>query len=286
MTRNMTWLILLCVGMASQVQAERVITVDGSLTEIVYALQAEDTLVAVDTTSRYPVAASALPDVGYMRQLSTEGILALQPTLVIATTDAGPERVFVQLQAAGVRVERIDNEYSVEGVLHKVERVASALGREAQGKALNGRIQQQVKQALESLPSSESSPNTLFLLGAGHQGLMASGHGTQASAMMSMLQLNNVMTYRGYKPVSTEATVQANPELVLIAYTGTQKNPELARQLVMTDAHKQQRIHELDTSLVLGFGPRIGEALQALAALAYPSIAPIQASASMQASAP
>lgn len=278
MTRYMTWLILLCVGMASQVQAERVITVDGSLTEIVYALQAEDTLVAVDSTSRYPAAARTLPDVGYMRQLSTEGLLALQPTLVIATTDAGPERVFVQLQAAGVRVERIDNEYSVEGVLHKVERVAAALGREALGAELIARIQDQTEQALALVPVAASGPNTLFLLGVGTQGLMASGQGTQAAAMMSLLQLNNVMTYRGYKPVSPEATVQANPELVLIAYTGTQKNPELARQLVMTDAHRQQRIYDLDTPLVLGFGPRIGEALSYLVTLAYPSVVAVQVS--------
>jgi iron complex transport system substrate-binding protein len=77
--------------------ARRLVSVGGALTEIVYALEAQAELVGVDSTSQYPVAAQRLPSVGYARSLSLEGVLALAPTQVLATEDAGPPAVLRQL---------------------------------------------------------------------------------------------------------------------------------------------------------------------------------------------
>jgi len=256
--------------------AERVASIDGSLTEIIYALNAQDALVAVDTTSRYPQAATELPDVGYMRQLSAEGILALSPTLVLASTDAGPDSVFEQLQQAGVKIVRVRNHYSVDGVLNKIQAVADALNKPDAGRALAGSIKQQADEALASIPADAAAPAALFILGAGNRGLMAAGSKTQADAMLALLNARNVMAYNGYKPVSAEAVLQAGPEVVLIANTEAAADTSQAQsaalntQLAMTPAFHQQRIHTLDTSLVLGFGPRIGSALEQLVTLLYP----------------
>ena len=256
--------------------AERVVSIDGSLTEIIYALNAQDALVAVDTTSRYPQAATELPDVGYMRQLSAEGILALSPTLVLASTDAGPDSVFEQLQQAGVKIVRVRNHYSVDGVLNKIQAVADALNKPDAGRALAGSIKQQADAALASIPADAAPPAALFILGAGNRGLMAAGSKTQADAMLALLNARNVMAYNGYKPVSAEAVLQAGPEVVLIANTEAAADTSQAQsaalntQLAMTPAFRQQRIHTLDTSLVLGFGPRIGNALEQLVTLLYP----------------
>lgn len=256
--------------------AERVVSIDGSLTEIIYALNAQDALVAVDTTSRYPQAATELPDVGYMRQLSAEGILALSPTLVLASTDAGPDSVFEQLQQAGVKIVRVRNHYSVDGVLNKIQAVADALNKPDAGRALAGSIKQQADAALASIPADTAPPAALFILGAGNRGLMAAGSKTQADAMLALLNARNVMAYNGYKPVSAEAVLQAGPEVVLIANTEAAADTSQAQsaalntQLAMTPAFRQQRIHTLDTSLVLGFGPRIGSALEQLVTLLYP----------------
>ncbi|TVV45961.1 hemin ABC transporter substrate-binding protein [Thalassolituus sp. C2-1] len=256
--------------------AERVVSIDGSLTEIIYALNAQDALVAVDTTSRYPPAATELPDVGYMRQLSAEGILALSPTLVLASTDAGPDSVFEQLQQAGVKIVRVRNHYSVDGVLNKIQAVADALNKPDAGRALAGSIKQQADAALASIPADAAAPAALFILGAGNRGLMAAGSKTQADAMLALLNARNVMAYNGYKPVSAEAVLQAGPEVVLIANTEAAADTSQAQsaalntQLAMTPAFRQQRIHTLDTSLVLGFGPRIGSALEQLVTLLYP----------------
>ena len=261
----------------AQGAAERVVSIDGSITEIVYALGAQDQLVGVDTTSRFPEAATQLPDVGYMRRLSTEGILSLNPTLVIATQDAGPERVFEQLVDAGVSVQRIHNRYTLNGVLDKIDRVAAVLGKAEQGKQLQQRIRQQTDQALSRIPTptpTVTPPRTLFLLGAGDRGLMAAGQGTQAAAMMTLVKAENVVVHPGYKPLSPEGALTLSPEVVLAAHTGAGDHgpsPRLDQTLAMTPAQQNQRVHAVDVSLVLGFGPRIADAVNQLVDLLYPA---------------
>ncbi len=247
----------------------RIISIDGSITEIVYELGAGGQLVAVDTTSRHPKAALELPDVGYMRRLSTEGILSMQPDMVIASQDAGPAEVFTQLQQAGVEVVRIQSQYSLDGVLAKVDQVAQALGEQQKGKQLQQNIRQKTEQALAEIPEGAST-KSLFILGAGNRGLMAAGKNTQAQAMLDLVSADNVMEYEGYKPVSAEGTLLANPEVVLVAYTGPADPEGLTASLAMTDAQKNNRIHTINTSVVLGFGPRLAEAVEQLVTVLYP----------------
>ena len=70
--------------------ASRVVSIGGAVTEIVYALGEEARLVARDTTSNYPPEATALPDVGYIRRLSPEGVMSVRPDLILSEEGAGP----------------------------------------------------------------------------------------------------------------------------------------------------------------------------------------------------
>ncbi|SQC87017.1 Periplasmic hemin-binding protein [Klebsiella pneumoniae] len=54
-----------------------------------------------------PPAAQKLPDVGYLRQLNAEGILALRPQLVLASAQAQPSLVLHKVQASGVKVVNV-----------------------------------------------------------------------------------------------------------------------------------------------------------------------------------
>ncbi len=77
------------VGRRLRPESPRIVSIGGPVTEIVYALGADKDLVGVDTSSIYPEAATKLPQVGYQRMLSAEGVLALHPTLILASADAG-----------------------------------------------------------------------------------------------------------------------------------------------------------------------------------------------------
>jgi iron complex transport system substrate-binding protein len=256
------------VSNSAQAKKGGIISIDGALTEIVYELGAQERLLAVDTTSRYPQAATELPQVGYMRQLSAEGILSLHPELVIASKEAGPEMVFEQLTAAGIKVVRIDAPSSLEGVLLKVKQVAEVLGLENNGAILTEKIQSETEAVLSDI-AGEKSPSTLFLLGASNRGLMAAGQGTKAQALMDMLNVQNAFSHQGYKPVSAEGALMAGPEIVLVGHTGPADTDSVKQTLAMTPASNNNQIHAVDVGLALGFGPRIAEALAMLKPLVY-----------------
>ena len=108
----------------------RIVCVGGAVTETVFALGAQGQLVGVDTTSLFPVDATRLPQVGYARTLSAEGVLALKPQLLLASGEAGPPLVLTQLKSAGLRVEVLDEQHRFDGVLARTQRVGALCGRE------------------------------------------------------------------------------------------------------------------------------------------------------------
>ena len=157
-------LMAVLTALASAEEPERVVSIGGSVTEIVYRLDRSDQLVAVDSTSTYPAPAAELPDVGYMRQLSAEPILSLDPDHVIVAADAGPPVVFEKLRSADVPVTRVADEPSPAGVIDKVSTVATTLGAEEEGEALAERLKtrfdalERAMQTVDDRPSAEGLP--------------------------------------------------------------------------------------------------------------------------------
>jgi len=247
-------------------EAERLVTIDGSITEIVYALDAEADLVGVDTTSTYPEAATELPDVGYMRALSAEGILSLAPDRVLTTADAGPADALSQLQSAGVDITIIDNTATLEGLKQKVLTTADAVGRSEAGRALADRIDTQVGEAQATLAEAVGDLNVMFVMDGGSRGFQVAGQGTLAHGALELAGFTNVFAdIRGYKPLTPEAAIAANPEAILIFHS-RKDIEELASDpaLSLTRAAETGRIYNVDDLDLLTFGPRMGWSLHQL----------------------
>lgn len=120
---------------------ERTVVAGGSITEIVYALGVESHLVAVDSTSRYPPETGALPDIGYLRQLSAEPILSTRPTLLLADVDAGPPVTLDQLRAAGVEVIAVPEARTPREVVEKIRFVAGVFDARERGEDVVARLE-------------------------------------------------------------------------------------------------------------------------------------------------
>ena len=265
----------MCAGAETAVQ--RIVAVGGELTEIVYALGAEARRVGVDTTSRWPAAARALPKVGYMRTLSAEGILSLVPTLVLATTHAGPPVVLEQLREAGVPLLVLPAEPSLAGAESKIRGVANALGLEPQGEVLVRTLRSRVERVLAGV-SADAGPRVVFLMGLQQGAPIAAGAGTSAQAMIELAGGANALTgFSGYRPVSPEVLAQARPEVLLVpehALSAMGGAPAVLSQpgVELTCAGRNRRLVVMDGLYLLGFGPRLGEAVTDLAqALREPS---------------
>jgi iron complex transport system substrate-binding protein len=250
---------------------KRIISIDGAITEIIYALGEKSKLVGVDTTSRYPESVKALPNVGYMRALSSEGIMALAPERIISSADAGPEKVLKNLEQAGLDIVLIKESNTVAGVQEKIMKVAAAVEAPEKGQALAEEVGHKAKAVLSQI-EGEQPARILFLLAAGGHGVMIAGKDTSASAMIDIVGGVNVADqFTSFKPLTPESAVQLNPDALIIANTrGQAFDFDKFPTLKLTKAYQNKRIVDGDSMLLLGFGPRISDALQMIIDGVYP----------------
>lgn len=199
--------------------AARIVSADAGVTAVLQALGAEKDLVGIDVTSAQP-AGKTLPVVGYHRQLAAEGLLALRPTLLIGSEHMGPPDTLTALESAGVKVVHLPQAQDGASLLSGIRQLADAVAQPEQAK----RVLEQVQQKLETLKKQALPENSraLFLLAAGNRGLRAAGAGTGGDALIHLLGANNVMTYNSYQPISAEAIMAVNPDIILLAADGSE----------------------------------------------------------------
>lgn len=252
--------------------AERLVAVDGAVTEIIYALDQASRLVGVDTTSTYPPEAQELASVGYKRALSAEGLLSLSPDLVLATDDAGPPEVLAQIRSAGVEVLEIPDAATLDGLREKIRAVAAALDTEAAGERLIVDIETDLKQLASVIDSVETRPRVLFMMVVGSGIDHSAGKGAPVDTLIRLAGGENVLhdSVEGYKPLSPEAALAAAPDVILVSQRGLDDlkgiDGVLARAgLAATPAGRARRVVAIDSALLFHFGPRLADAATLLA---------------------
>lgn len=267
-------LALPAAGIA-QDDPQRIVAIGGSLTEIVYALGEEDRLIARDTTSVFPREALELPDVGYMRALSPEGVLSVDPDLILTLEGAGPPEAMEVIRSASVPVVTVPESFDREGVLAKVEAVGEALGRQGEADTLAARIDADIRAAEAMADGVDEPARVLFILSMEGGRVLASGTGTAADGMIRLAGGENAITaYPGYKQLTDEAIVTAAPDVILMMDRGGNLDPapvDLSAQpaLSATPAAEAGRVIRMDGAFLLGFGPRTADAAKKLSAALY-----------------
>lgn len=253
---------------------QRVAAIGGDVTEIVYRLGQQDRLVARDTTSTYPPEALALPDLGYLRALSAEGVLAMEPDLVLMSAEAGPPETLAALASAGLAMVEIPEIPSAEGVGIRITTVAEALGVPEAGQALKAEVEAALEAAIAAAdPGDAPRPRVLFVLSNSGGRLMGAGEGTAAAAIIAMAGAENAVGgFSGYKALGDEAVAASAPDIVLSMQAGPARDAVAGTPdeyvhhpaLAETPAGKAGRVISLPGSFLLGFGPRTPEAVTAL----------------------
>ncbi len=245
--------------------SSRIAVAGGSLTEIVYALDAADKIVAVDATSTYPQSTKTLPQIGYVRDLSAEGLLSLEPTLILAEHDAGPPDVIEQLETIGVDILRVPESFSLSGIEAKVRCVAEALGLGERG----ARLLSSIKSSLKSSPKPSLKGSTtgsvpargLVTIGINGGTPLVAGRNTSGDGLLQMAGAHNIVDHEGWKPLSREAMVALAPDFIVISERGVNMAGGLAKLVEhpafrLTPAVRHDRVIVMDGMAMLGFGPR------------------------------
>ena len=277
--RGLMALGLVAAALPARAQAQRVVSIGSALTEIIYALGAEKMLVGVDTTSLYPAAARSLPQVGYMRALSAEGVLSLRPSLVIATTAAGPSTTLDQLKATGIEVLILPDHFDYESVVAKIELVGKLTGKTAEAQAMIAQGRADMANLAAKLAAVPARPRVLFLLSMGGGAPQAAGAGTAADGIIRLAGgTNAVEGYSGYRPLTPEAVIASRADFVLVTRQTVEAMGSIEKILAepalsQTPAGKAGHVLQFDTLLLLGFGPRTPEAATQLAVALHPELA-------------
>lgn len=258
--------------------AQRLLSVGGSVTEIVFALGAQDRLVGVDSTSFHPAETRKLPNVGYLRQLSAEPILALTPDLIVAESDAGPPEALGQLREAGVDISLVPDEPSIAGVVAKIGHVAAALGLAGKGDELARQVSENYSRIATRVATTSKRPRVMFVLSAGKGAPLVAGRGTSATGIIEMAGgINPIDGFPDYRPMTPEAGLNAAPDIILVTHRtvkllgGIEKLKELPG-LSGTPAAENGAIVAMDGLLLLGFGPRTPDAVRELARHLHPDL--------------
>ena len=250
-----------CDGPASD--ASRLAIAGGSITEIVYFLGEERRIVATDTTSNYPPEALDYPSVGYVRNLSTEGLLSLAPTLILGEDDMGPPAVLAQLAETGVEVVRLPEVHSIDGIVAKIRCVATVLG---VGQRADDAIRRELGDTIETLSGIAAAagkrPRVAVVLGLRDGVPLGAGRDTSGHGLIEMAAADNVFAdFDGWKPLGMEAMVLADPEYIIVPERGVDDAGGAERllahpALALTAAARRGNLITMDGMSMLGFGPR------------------------------
>lgn len=249
-------------------QAVRIVSVGSANTETVFALGRGADVVAVDTSSLFPENATKLPQVGYQRALSAEGVLSVNPTLVLLPVEGGPPDVVAQLRGAGLRIETIDVPGNEAGTRERIEKIAALIG--ADGKALVQKVDAEVAAATAAASREPLEPKVLVLYARGPGTVQAFGQKTPADRLLALAHAKNAAQgFEGNRPISAEAVVAWAPDVIVLPARGLEslggaKGVLEQPGLRETPAGKAGRVVPVDDLLLLGFGPRLGEAVKTL----------------------
>lgn len=250
---------------------DRIVSIGGSVTEIIYALGEEDRLVARDTTSIYPDIALKLPNVGYIRALSAEGVLSVQPTLIISEDGAGPPETISVLQEAAISMVTIPDDYSKAGIVAKILAVGEALNVPEKARVLAHKVETDLDHIRAIVQTKSGDPKrVLFILSTQGGRITASGKNTAANGIINMAGGQNAITsFEGYKQVTAEAIAAAAPDVILMMDRNGGHSSALEElfalpSLITTPAAAKGALVRMNGLLLLGFGPRTPMAVEQL----------------------
>jgi iron complex transport system substrate-binding protein len=244
---------------------ERIISAGAAVTELIIALEQQDKLVAVDVTSQLP-SDLVLPKIGYHRQLSAEGLLALGADQLIGSDEMGPDAALDQLKSAGVSVDIVNTKATAAGLLERIDEIAELTDAQPQAAALKVQVKNQL-QSLSQQPQADAKKILFLLIHEGRPANVA-GKDTTPNAIIELAGGINPAAEKltSYKPLSTEAMVEMQPDIILVSARSYDKlggADEILKRMPMlaaTPAGQNKQFITIDGHALVG-----GLGLQSLA---------------------
>src|SRR5690606_16267643 len=198
-----------------QSESQKIVSLSGAITEIIATLGEENQIVGRDVTSTYPEGLAA-KDLGHVRSMTIEPIMAVSPTLILASEkDMNPE-LLSKIKESGIKMELINQEYSVDGAKNLIKNVAGIIGKTDFQPLLDA-----IDMNIAKVQPFEKKPKVLFIYARGAGTMMVAGENTPMDALIKIAGAENAVTgFEDFKPLTPEALVQGNPDVILLFDSG------------------------------------------------------------------
>ncbi|MEM7657927.1 MAG: helical backbone metal receptor [Bacteroidota bacterium] len=242
--------------------ARRMVSISGSLTEILCEAGMTEQIVGIDVTSTYPDSIQSLPRIGYTRNIPVEGVVSLAPDLIVGRAGDMKPETLDQLRSLEIPMWLFEQVYTVEGTKTLIRHVCDSLNQPETATRLISTVEQELAQ-IQPIPVP---PKVLFVYARGAGSLSVAGNGTQVQYIIDLAGGKNVaLDFEGFKPLSTEVLVQANPDVILLFDSGLNSLAGAEGLLNVpgiraTTAGQQGNFISMEGQLLTGFGPRLGQA--------------------------
>lgn len=267
-------------------ETSRVVSLDiaGSIAATIWALGFSETLVGVDQSTTFPGTEDIETVTSGGHTVNAEAIIGLDPDVVITDGSVGPRDVIEQLTDVGIKVVFVENEASFDGAEELTRQVAEVYGAPEVGDDLAAQISDDIDNKIAEIsamvPEDEDDQvRMLFLYLRGNAGVYYMfGSESGADDLISALggvDVADELGWEGMKPMTDEALVAANPDLILTmsggieSVDGIQGLLEEKPAVAVTVAGEHERIVDMEDGLILSFGPRSADVLDALARAVY-----------------
>lgn len=246
---------------AMEIKTDRIVSLNGAVTETLASLDVAGNIVGRDVTSTYPADLKAT-DLGHVRSITAESILALQPSVVFGTTKDVNPNLNEQLKKANIPLVLIDQEYSIDGSKKLITEVATKLKKDNYQPLLDN-----ISNKMATVKAFDRKPKVLFIYARGAGNLMVAGSGTPLHSMIELAGAENAAAaLTDFKPLTPEALLTTNPDVILMFDKGLQSLGGVdgllkIEGIATTNAGKNKKVVTMDGQYLSGFGPRVGDAV-------------------------
>jgi iron complex transport system substrate-binding protein len=266
------FLVVVSAAVTNRANAQapsKIVSLNGTVSEILAGLGLEKNVIGNDVTSNYPESMKNKPKVGHSRNISAEGIIALQPQVVTGlNTDIKPE-LATQLKGAGIKLVLFNQEFTADGTRKLINEVAAAFDAKAQAAKMIGKLNADLTNAAKA-GKTAAKPKVLFIYARGTGTMMVGGNGTSVEKIIELAGGQNAVNgFTDYKPLTAEALVAANPDVILLFASGMESlggpaGLAAVQGVSQTNAGKNKKFVTMEGELLTGFGPRLGQAVAEL----------------------
>ena len=254
---------------------DRIVCCSKQLTEIMYALHQGDKIVGLDLTSTYPPETKDVTRVGYHRHLSAEGIISLDPTVVIHEGDVAPPNVMPQIEKVGIPVKQYPSASGLDSTKILINMVAKEFGQDTAAERIIEKLDADLAEAEAIVSKYPTKPRVLIIhFGQQRNQYFIMGTRGTADAMLKLAGGINAADTSSFRDLSPEVILRSQPDVILATdfgfdKAGSKENFMKLPGIELTPAAKNGKIYRIEEHDLVYFGPRTGENVLLIARLIH-----------------